>query len=71
MQRLETDPEEWLDSVQVRALLRVKRQTLYNWRCLGTAPPAYRVGRALLWRRRDVEEWLAARRDQDPVRVAS
>ncbi|MGJ7442206.1 helix-turn-helix transcriptional regulator [Aquipuribacter sp. MA13-6] len=39
--------------------LGVPVATLYQWRRLGTGPPAYRLGKHLRYRRLEVEAWLA------------
>lgn len=41
--------------------LRVKVQTLAAWACYGEGPPYLKVGRAVRYRRVDVERWLAER----------
>ncbi|WEV77730.1 helix-turn-helix domain-containing protein [Janibacter cremeus] len=32
--------------------------TLYDWRCRGEGPPAFKVGRRLRYRETDVFAWL-------------
>jgi excisionase family DNA binding protein len=48
---------------EVAAFLQVPPKTIYGWRHRGDAPPAFKVGRHLRFRWRDVEAWLSGRRD--------
>ena len=60
-------PSEGQDALatlaEVAAFLRVPPATLYRWRYMGGGPPAYRVGKHLRFRWRDVERWLSERHD--------
>jgi excisionase family DNA binding protein len=48
--------------------LGVPIATLYRWRVRGEGPRAIRLGRALHWRREEVERWLDERtEDRDTV----
>ena len=38
---------------------RIKKKTLDHWRMQGKGPPYFKVGRRVLYRRADVERWLA------------
>jgi excisionase family DNA binding protein len=62
------DRTELLTSRETAALLRVPVRTLYVWRGAGTGPRAYRVGRQVLYDRRDVLRWLEQRREP-PSRI--
>lgn len=42
----------------------VKKQTVYNWNSLGIGPKAYKVGREIRYRERDVEAWLESKEIQ-------
>lgn len=42
----------------VATFLGVPVATLYQWRRLGSGPPAYRLGKHLRYRRLEVEAWL-------------
>lgn len=53
-----TDP--WLTIEEVAAELRLERRSLYDWRVRKVGPPAVKVGRRLLYRRSELERWLAA-----------
>jgi excisionase family DNA binding protein len=52
------DDPQWLTTPEVAELLRVSIRTIHDWRQTGTGPPAYRVGRQLLWKRREVDDWV-------------
>lgn len=45
---------------EVAATLRINRKTLLNWRPLGVGPRGFRVGKAVRYRRSEVDQWLAA-----------
>ncbi len=47
---------------QVSEMTTVPAQTLryWRWRDRGEGPPAFRLGRRVVYRRQAVEEWVAA-----------
>jgi excisionase family DNA binding protein len=47
--------------------LSVPVATLYAWRRRREGPKASKVGKHLRWRRADVDAWLDARADVEPV----
>lgn len=47
-----------LSTKQLAAFLGVPVKTIYQWRYRGVGPPAYRVGRHLRFRWKDVGAWL-------------
>jgi len=51
--------ESYLTVPELASEFRVPIQTVYSWRFRGKAPKSYRVGRRLLFRRTDVDAWLA------------
>lgn len=51
--------DEFMTAPEVAAYLRRTVQTLYHWRNHNVGPRATRVGRGLLYRRSDVDSWLA------------
>lgn len=54
--------DELLTAEQAADYLNVKPQTLALWRSTGRhGLPFVRVGRAIRYRRRDLEQWLADR----------
>jgi len=57
------EPDRLLTADQVADLLQISRRALYEMRYLGEGPPATRVGRRLRYSRRDLNAWLASRRE--------
>ncbi len=54
--------DEFLTDEQLHTLLKVDERTTLRWRTSGDGPPFVRVGpRRVLYRRADLERWLAAR----------
>lgn len=55
--------DELLNQEKVSELLghEVSQSTLEKWRCTGQGPRFIRAGRAVLYRRSDVESWLSSR----------
>src|SRR5262249_11657430 len=51
---------EIMTAAETATYLRVPVSYLYQWRHLGTGPKAARVGRALRYRRSEVDRWLDA-----------
>lgn len=49
-----------LTTAEVAAMLRAPEPTVRYWRMKGTGPNGFRVGRRVLYRRADVDAWLAA-----------
>lgn len=56
-------PEPLWTTEDVCSYLRMAPGTLYAHRSQGTAPPAFRVGKFLLFRPSDVITWLEAHAD--------
>jgi excisionase family DNA binding protein len=50
-----------MTSAELAEMLRAPEQTLRYWRWKGTGPKGIKVGRRVLYRRSDVDAWLAAR----------
>lgn len=55
-------PDRLLTAREAAEFLQVPLRTLYSWRVEGTAPPAYRLGKHLRFRRGDLDAWVDARR---------
>jgi excisionase family DNA binding protein len=55
--------ERLLTVSELARFLQVPDQTLYGWRTQGKGPHAFKVGRHLRYRARDVEMWLEAKGD--------
>ncbi|MFE7803324.1 helix-turn-helix domain-containing protein [Streptomyces sp. NPDC057430] len=62
-----TDHPELLTTAELAALLRKTPNAVHVMRYRGQAPPGFRCGRDVLYPRRGVEEWIAARLAMDPV----
>jgi predicted DNA-binding transcriptional regulator AlpA len=52
--------DEWLLTEEVAALARISVGNLHWLRTQGRGPRASKIGRRLLFRRSDVEEWLGS-----------
>jgi hypothetical protein len=53
--------ENLLNTVEAAEQLRVKKQTLENWRLRGEGPAFIKVGRRVFYRLSVVDAWLAGR----------
>ena len=53
----------WMTVPEVAELCRTTPSAVYQWRWLSQGPKAIKLGRRLLFRRTDVEAWLAAHSD--------
>ena len=51
---------ELLTLTETAAVLRIPVATLRYWRHLGVGPDGFRLGRRVVYRREDVDRWLAA-----------
>ena len=51
---------ELLPLAETAAVLRTRVATLRYWRHLGVGPDGFRLGRRVVYRRGDVDRWLAA-----------
>jgi excisionase family DNA binding protein len=57
--------DDLLTVKQFATMVNVEPQTIHRWRMLGTAPRAIRpTGGKILFRRSDVDAWLAERAEQ-------
>ena len=56
------DPEEMVSAEWLADYTKVPLATVYRWRHYGTGPTAYRIGRHLRYRRRDVDRWIEKQR---------
>lgn len=53
-----TGGDELLTTVEVAQYLRIRVNTLEQWRSRGKGPAFERVGRRVRYRRREIEKWL-------------
>lgn len=56
------ESHEFLTDPQFARLVKTSTRTTETWRRNGNGPPFIRLGRRILYRRCDVETWLAAQR---------
>jgi excisionase family DNA binding protein len=54
--------QEWFSVEDLAEWLGVEKFTVYWLNSHGQAPPRYRIGRELRYRRSEVEQWLKERR---------
>lgn len=50
--------DELLTTVEVAQYLRIRVNTLEQWRSRGKGPAFVRVGRRVRYRRREIDRWL-------------
>ena len=56
---------EYMTTHELANLMRTSPESVRFWRHVGKGPRSFKAGRAVLYARSDVEDWLAAlRRDQ-------
>lgn len=53
---------ELIREEQLAPQLGKSPKTLRNWRVMGFGPPFLKVGKAVMYDRRDVDDWLRAQR---------
>ncbi len=52
---------DYMTADEVAGLIKVRKQTLAVWRIKGLGPTFIKAGRAVRYRRADVERWLDGR----------
>jgi hypothetical protein len=57
-----------LTLTEAAAFLRAPVATLRYWRHLGIGPEGFRLGRRLLYRREDLDRWVAEQRETQSTR---
>jgi excisionase family DNA binding protein len=55
--------EDYLTTDDLAAITRAPVSTVRYWRHIGAGPRSMKVGRRVLYRREDVETWLASKYD--------
>ncbi|NEK94146.1 helix-turn-helix domain-containing protein [Modestobacter muralis] len=60
-------PDRLLTTEDVALILVMSPGTLRNWRTAGRGPRALKVGAQVRYRRADVDAWIAAQTEADPV----
>ena len=59
------ESETYLRPSEAATYLRLAKSTLAKWRLSGDGPPYCKVGRAVVYRRSDLDAWLGARQLQN------
>jgi excisionase family DNA binding protein len=55
-----TEPNQYESSDETATRMGVPVKTLYHWRLHGNGPPAYRIGKRLLFVPAEVDAWVKA-----------
>lgn len=56
-----------LKTAEVSVVTRVPEATLRYWRHIGTGPKSFKLGRHVVYKREDVEAWIAAQYEAEAV----
>ena len=56
-----TDGNDLLTLDEAAAILRAPAATLRYWRHLGTGPRSFKLGRRVVYKRCDIDAWIAER----------
>ena len=59
---MEANQKDILDRKEAAAFLRIGKNTLAAWACRRFGPPFVRVGRRIVYRRSDLNQWLDSHR---------
>ena len=52
-------PTDILDAADLEVMTGVPKATWRYWASIGRAPSSFKLGRKRVWRRSDVEQWIA------------
>lgn len=63
--------EKLLRVPEVAEMTGVAEDTLRHWRHRGFGPPSARIGKRIVYREREVREWVDAQFEQDKASAAS
>ena len=55
---------EYMTTQEVAELLRTHAESVRYWRHIGKGPRSFKIGRRVLYDRRDVENWIDTERQQ-------
>jgi predicted DNA-binding transcriptional regulator AlpA len=64
------DVTELMTLDEVAAVLKVSRKSLLNWRSHRVGPQGFRIGKAVRYRRDEVERWLLEQESAEPQGAA-
>jgi excisionase family DNA binding protein len=53
------ESNDFMTTAEVAQLTRAPQSTVRYWRHCGTGPKSFRLGRRVLYRRGDVDQWIA------------
>jgi len=59
--------QTFLDSDQAAEYLGLKRTTLEAWRCRGGGPRFAKLGRAVRYRKTDLDDWIESRMRENTI----
>jgi len=62
---------ELLTTAEVASITRAPVASVRYWRFSGTGPRSFRLGRRVVYRRTEVEAWLAEQEQRDPSTAMS
>lgn len=57
------DPDELLLTDEMEAEFRVPESTWRSWRSLDRGPRSFKLGRRIVFRRGDVQQWIEEQRE--------
>jgi excisionase family DNA binding protein len=60
-----TETNDFMTTAEVAGLTRAPESTVRYWRHCGTGPRSFRLGRRVLYRRGDVDRWIADHEQAD------
>ena len=66
-----TTPDTWLSRIEAATYLRISATSLAKMAVAGDGPPFYRPSRRVLYRRNDLDQWVATRRCRSTSDVAA
>ena len=65
---MEATPEiatEYLTVEQLSAYIKIEPGTIYNWKQLGLGPKRTKLGKRVLFKKSDVDAWIAGQNEAD------
>lgn len=58
---------DYMTTGEVASLTRTPAETVRYWRHVGKGPKSFKLGRRVLYDRKDVLDWIAAEREEQGV----
>jgi excisionase family DNA binding protein len=62
--------DEYLTTEEVATAVRTSPETVRYWRHVGKGPESFKLGRRVLYARKDVEAWIEGARSESPTESA-